>query len=67
MRAFANDTLLDVLYFMNPEHHDTIIDIVTYEMNLVVSKVCDLTNFTGKVSLMGHSLGRCFFLPSLQQ
>jgi hypothetical protein len=67
MRAFANDTLLDVLYFMNPEHHDTIIDIVTYEMNLVVSKVCDLTNFTGKVSLMGHSLGRCFFLPSLRQ
>ena len=57
MRAFANDTLLDVLYFMSPEHHDTIIDIVTHEMNFIVNKVYDLTNFTGKVSIMGHSLG----------
>ena len=57
MRAFANDTLMDVLYFMSPEHHDTIIDIVTHEMNVVVNKVYNLTNFSGKVSVMGHSLG----------
>jgi hypothetical protein len=57
MRAFANDTLMDVLYFMSPNHHDTIIDIVTHEMNLVVSKVYNLTNFSGKVSVLGHSLG----------
>ena len=57
MRAFANDTLMDVLYFMSPDHHDTIIDIVTHEMNLVVSKVYNLTNFSGKVSVLGHSLG----------
>ena len=34
MREFANDTLMDVLFFMSPEHHDVIIDVVTHEMNL---------------------------------
>jgi hypothetical protein len=57
MRAFANDTLMDVLYFMSPAHHDIIIDIVTHEMNDIVNRVYDLTNFSGKVSVMGHSLG----------
>jgi hypothetical protein len=57
MRAFANDTLMDVLYFMSPAHHDIIIDIVTHEMNDIVNRVYELTNFSGKVSVMGHSLG----------
>lgn len=57
MRAFANDTLMDVLYFMSPAHHDIIIDIVTNEMNDIVKRVYELTNFSGKVSVMGHSLG----------
>ena len=34
MREFANDTLMDVLFFMNPEHHQIIVDVVTNEMNL---------------------------------
>jgi hypothetical protein len=34
MREFANDTLMDVLFFMSPEHHQIIIDVVTHEMNL---------------------------------
>jgi hypothetical protein len=34
MREFANDTLMDVLFFMSPQHHDIIIDVVTHEMNL---------------------------------
>jgi DDHD domain len=34
MREFANDTLMDVLFFMSPEHHQLIIDVVTHEMNL---------------------------------
>eukprot|EP00977_Amphora_coffeiformis_P014503 scaffold4063_cov178-Amphora_coffeaeformis.AAC.5 len=57
MRDFANDTLMDVLYFMSPEHHDIMIDIVTREMNTVVKKFCQLTGFRGRISLIGHSLG----------
>jgi len=57
MRAFANDTVLDVLYFMSPQHHDLIIDIVTNEMNTVVQKFRQLTGFEGQVSVIGHSLG----------
>jgi hypothetical protein len=34
MREFANDTLMDVLFFMSPEHHDIIIDVVTNELNI---------------------------------
>jgi len=57
LRSFANDTLLDVLYFMSPEHHDVLIDIVTHEMNTVVEKYRSLTGYNGKISLMAHSLG----------
>jgi DDHD domain len=57
MRQFANDTLMDVLYFMNPEHHGKIIDIVVSEMNYVVNRFRKLTGFTGTVSIVGHSLG----------
>ena len=57
MRDFANDTLMDVLYFMSPEHHDIMIDIVTREMNTVVNKFRDLTGFRGRISILGHSLG----------
>lgn len=57
MRDFANDQLMDVLYFMSPQHHEVIIDIVTNEMNVVVRKFRELTGFGGKVSLIGHSLG----------
>lgn len=57
LRQFANDTLMDVLYFMSPEHHDMIIDIVVNEMNFVVEKFRELTNFSGEISVVGHSLG----------
>lgn len=57
MRDFANDTLMDVLYFMSPEHHDLIIDVVTNEMNVVVRKFRKLTGFDGEISVVGHSLG----------
>jgi DDHD domain len=57
MREFANDALMDVLYFMSPEHHDIIIDIVAREMNLVVRKFRELTGFRGRFSVIGHSLG----------
>uniref|UniRef100_A0A7S2PMJ7 DDHD domain-containing protein n=1 Tax=Leptocylindrus danicus TaxID=163516 RepID=A0A7S2PMJ7_9STRA len=59
MRALANDTLLDVMYFMSPEYHDLLIDIVTEELNTVVSKAKKYGGdaFSGKVSIMAHSLG----------
>jgi len=57
LRQFANDTLMDVLYFMSPEHHDIIIDIVVNEMNFVVERFKALTGFTGDTSVVGHSLG----------
>ena len=57
MREFANDTLMDVLYFMSPEHHDLIIDVVANEMNVVVDKFRSITGFNGRISVVGHSLG----------
>jgi DDHD domain len=57
LRQFANDTLMDVLYFMSPIHHDIIIDIVVNEMNFVVERFRKLTGFEGCISVVGHSLG----------
>jgi hypothetical protein len=57
LRQFANDTLMDVLYFMSPIHHDIIIDIVVNEMNFVVDRFRKLTGFQGSISVAGHSLG----------
>eukprot|EP00934_Nitzschia_sp_Nitz4_P003032 Nitzschia sp. Nitz4//scaffold146_size56529//31852//35685//NITZ4_006578-RA/size56529-processed-gene-0.62-mRNA-1//-1//CDS//3329536641//3022//frame0 len=57
IRQFANDTLMDVLFFVSPEHHDVIVNIVVSEMNFVVQRFRALTGFTGNVSLVGHSLG----------
>lgn len=48
---------MDVLYFMSPEHHDIIVDIVVNEMNYVVDRFRRLTGFQGEISLVGHSLG----------
>ena len=42
---------------MSPSHHDTIIDIVVNELNVLVEKYSRLTNFKGKISLLCHSLG----------
>ena len=57
MRQFANDSLMDILYFMSPEHHDMIIDLVVHEMNVVVENFQKLTGFEGEISVVGHSLG----------
>mmetsp|Transcript_8883 Transcript_8883/g.21716 ORF Transcript_8883/g.21716 Transcript_8883/m.21716 type:complete len:434 (+) Transcript_8883:1-1302(+) len=57
LRSFANDTLMDILYFMSPAHHDIIIDIVTFELNFIVKRFRTLTGFKGEISIIGHSLG----------
>ena len=56
-RSFANDTLMDILYFASPEHHDIIIDIVVCEMNFIMKRYRQLSEFSGKVSIIGHSIG----------
>jgi hypothetical protein len=55
MRAFANDTLMDVLYFMSPQHHDLIIEIVSTEMEYCVKRFREICGFQGHISVMGHS------------
>jgi len=57
LRNFANDTMLDILFFMSPKHHDLMVDIVCTELNTVVVKYRKLTGFEGKISLLSHSLG----------
>ena len=57
LRSFANDTLMDILYFMSPEHHDVITNIVVFELNFIVNRFRKLTGFEGKISIIGHSIG----------
>lgn len=57
LRSFANDTLMDILYFMSPAHHDIIIDIVSFELNFIVKRFRKLTGFKGDISIIGHSIG----------
>jgi hypothetical protein len=56
MREFANDTLMDVLFFMSPEHHDIIIDVVTNELNIGECKHAILPQ-----RLLFHSLSHLDF------
>lgn len=58
LRDFANDTILDVLFYTSPVYCQTIVTSVGKELN----RIFDLfkqrnPNFTGDVSLGGHSLG----------
>lgn len=57
LRNFANDTMLDILYFMSPRHHDIMVDIVAQQLNLVVQKYRSLYHFQGNISILSHSLG----------
>ena len=64
LREFANDTILDVLYFMSPAFHHLILAQVKEEMNRVY-ELFQKRNphvFSGKVSILAHSLGAvvCF-------
>ncbi|XP_017779711.1 PREDICTED: phospholipase DDHD2 isoform X2 [Nicrophorus vespilloides] len=58
LRHFANDTILDVLFYTSPVYCQTIISSVANEMN----RIYDLfkqrnPEFQGGISLGGHSLG----------
>ncbi|KAM4704403.1 LOW QUALITY PROTEIN: SEC23-interacting protein [Rhinophrynus dorsalis] len=58
MRHFTNETLLDILFYNSPTYCQTIVDKVNLEINrlyeLFMSRNPD---FTGGVSVAGHSLG----------
>eukprot|EP00898_Chlorokybus_atmophyticus_P005929 jgi/Chlat1/6337/Chrsp44S05893 len=58
VRDMLNATALDVLYYMSPPHCQNIIFEVTRSLNRVYRKFRRRNPvFTGKVSIIGHSLG----------
>ncbi|KAF4316635.1 hypothetical protein BBO99_00006771 [Phytophthora kernoviae] len=80
LRELANDTVLDVLFFMSPLFHQVILDEVAKEMNRVFTLFqsrhpdwMDSSRSTGpkrkKVSIIAHSLGSiiCFDILNNQQ
>ncbi|CAM9341264.1 unnamed protein product [Chrysoparadoxa australica] len=70
LRAFTNDTLLDVLYFMSPNYHQLIIEEVVSEVNRVHALFTKLTrSYSGRVSIAAHSLGAiiCFDILANQR
>ncbi|OWZ03608.1 PhosphoLipase, partial [Phytophthora megakarya] len=78
LRELANDTVLDVLFFMSPLFHQVILDEVAKEMNRVFTQFQSRhpdwsSRRTGskrkKVSIVAHSLGSiiCFDILNHQQ
>ncbi|POM57924.1 PhosphoLipase [Phytophthora palmivora] len=82
LRELANDTVLDVLFFMSPLFHQVILDEVAKEMNRVFTLFqsrhpdwMELRSSRGpgwrrkKVSIVAHSLGSiiCFDILNHQQ
>ncbi|KAI9989060.1 hypothetical protein PInf_022786 [Phytophthora infestans] len=79
LRELANDTVLDVLFFMSPLFHQVILDEVAKEMNRVFTLFqsrhpdwMQSSRGTGrkrKVSIIAHSLGSiiCFDILNHQQ
>jgi len=58
LRHFANDTILDVLFYTSPVYCETIISTVAQELNrLYATFIQRNPDFVGEVSLGGHSLG----------
>lgn len=60
LREFANETVLDVLFFMSPKFHHVILEQVALEMNRVVALFQTRHPSWAKckkVSIIAHSLG----------
>ncbi|XP_065558770.1 phospholipase DDHD2-like isoform X2 [Artemia franciscana] len=58
LRHFANDTVLDVLFYTSPVYCETIVSTVVCELNRMYKLFIERNpGFGGKVSLGGHSLG----------
>uniref|UniRef100_A0A8C7S408 SEC23 interacting protein n=1 Tax=Oncorhynchus mykiss TaxID=8022 RepID=A0A8C7S408_ONCMY len=58
LRHFTNETLLDVLFYNSPTYCQTIMDTVALEINRIYALFMQRNpDFTGGVSVSGHSLG----------
>ena len=59
LRLVNNDFLADVLYYFTSYHGQSIIDIVTKSMNESYKKFMKKwPEFSGKIAIFGHSLGK---------
>ncbi|XP_070539993.1 triacylglycerol hydrolase DDHD2-like [Ptychodera flava] len=70
LRHFTNDTLLDILFYSSPTYCQTVCDRVAGEINRLYALFMQRNpSFSGKASLIGHSLGSlvCFDLLSHQK
>jgi len=66
LRSFTNDTLTDILFFTSPTYCQAICDTVVEEMNELYQLFKSRNpNFTGSISLVGHSLGSCILFDIL--
>ncbi|XP_038847641.1 SEC23-interacting protein-like isoform X2 [Salvelinus namaycush] len=58
LRHFTNETLLDVLFYNSPTYCQTIMDTVALEINRIYALFLQRNpDFTGDISVSGHSLG----------
>ncbi|XP_035256346.1 SEC23-interacting protein [Anguilla anguilla] len=58
LRHFTNETLLDVLFYNSPTYCQTIMDKVALEINRLHALFMERNpEFTGGISVAGHSLG----------
>ncbi|XP_076814334.1 triacylglycerol hydrolase DDHD2-like isoform X2 [Clavelina lepadiformis] len=58
LRHFTNETLLDILFYSSPVYCQTIAETVGNEINALYDRFLTRNpTFSGRVSLIGHSLG----------
>ncbi|CAB1100509.1 unnamed protein product [Ectocarpus sp. CCAP 1310/34] len=57
-RDFASQAIMDVMYYLTPDVQVAILKVVGEQMNEMWKNFCRFTpDFSGKVSVIGHSLG----------
>lgn len=67
LRNFTNDTLLDILFYTSPVFCQQIIDAVAGNLNKCYAQFCQRNpNFSGNISVSGHSLGSLILFDLLQ-
>ncbi|CAO3601170.1 unnamed protein product [Absidia cylindrospora] len=58
IRTVVSDVLMDIPLYMTPKYRDQMINIISKEMNRVYGLYTQRNpGFTGKVTIIGHSLG----------
>ena len=65
LRQFTNETLLDILFYSSPVYCQTIVETVGNELNSLYELFLSRNpQFTGRVSLAGHSLGKFLYFDN---